>query len=112
MTPKYTASIKSAPAIAAILMLMAGTSVQAGGADTFDNVCAECHTGGFKGFMSGAPNVNKPASWQKFLERDSEARMREIVLRGTRDHKAKGGCLSCSDQQIIETLDYLLSRVK
>lgn len=101
---------KITPAIA--LLLMAATSAQAGSVDTFSSVCAECHTGGIKGFMSGAPNVNKPASWQKFLERDSEDRMREIVLRGTKDHKAKGGCTTCSDQQIIEVLDYLLTRVR
>ncbi|WP_170406955.1 c-type cytochrome [Ruegeria arenilitoris] len=101
---------ETTPAIA--LVLMAATSAQAGSVDTFNSVCAECHTGGFKGFMSGAPNVRKPASWQKFLERDSEDRMREIVLRGTKDHKAKGGCTTCTDQQIIEVLDYLLERVR
>lgn len=93
------------------LVLLVSNQTQAG-TDTFNSVCAECHTGGFKGFMSGAPNVNKPATWKKFFERDSEERMREIVLRGTEDHKPKGGCTSCTDQQIIDVLDYLMSRVR
>lgn len=93
----------------AALVLMTATSAHASGADTFRSVCAECHTGGIKGFMSGAPNVNKPITWQKFLERDSKDRMREIVLRGSKDHKAKGGCATCSDQQIVEALNYILS---
>lgn len=95
-----------------MIAVMAATSAQAAGSDTFKSVCSECHTGGFKGFMSGAPNVEKPATWQKYLARDSKAQMQEIVLRGTKDHKAKGGCASCSDQQIIEAIDYMLKRVQ
>lgn len=91
---------------------MAATSALAGGSNTFNSVCAECHTGGFKGFMSGAPNVKKPATWQEYLQRDSKDRMREIVLRGTKDHKAKGGCATCSDQQIFDAIDYILTRVQ
>lgn len=93
------------------LMLVCGTQAQAD-AGTFQSVCAECHTGGFKGFISGAPNVNKPSSWQKYLKRDTVTKMQEIVLFSSKDHKPKGGCPTCSDQQILEALDYIMTRVK
>ncbi|MCV0425529.1 MAG: c-type cytochrome [Roseibium sp.] len=108
-------SIQNSPLLKSILLMvglmtLSITQTQAG-ADTFNSVCAECHTGGIKGFISGAPNINNPASWQKFLNRDTVEKMREIVLRGTKDHKPKGGCASCSDQQVIEALDYIIIRV-
>lgn len=38
---------------------------------TFEKVCKSCHTGGFKGFMSGAPSIKdkKPGknTWQSIL---------------------------------------------
>ncbi len=81
-------------------------------ADTFKNVCASCHTGGMKGFLSGAPNISNKGDWQKYLKRDSVQEMRKIVLHGTKDHKPRGDCRTCTDQQIIEAIDYILSRVR
>ncbi len=98
-------------ALATALACVAGSPVLAENA-TFKSVCSDCHTGGFKGFMSGAPNVNKPDTWQKFLQRDSEQHMRETVLRGNKDHKAKGGCNSCTDKQVNAAIDYMLGLVK
>lgn len=79
---------------------------------TFQEVCKSCHTGGFKGWVSGAPNVKKPEQWLEFLNRDSEEEMRQIVLNGNKQHKKKGGCRKCSNQEIQQALDYLLGMVK
>lgn len=111
MKTQIISHIRKAVQVLPALLILASPAL-ADGSSTFKSVCAECHTGGFKGFMSGAPNVQKPATWQKFLARDSDQRMYEIVLRGTADHKARGGCASCTDQQIAEALDYILKRVK
>ncbi len=94
-----------------LLTLFTGTVAQAE-TDTFKAVCASCHTGGFKGFMSGAPNVNEKSDWRKFVKRDSVEKMREIVFYGTKDHKAKGGCKECTVQQISTSINYMLSRVR
>ena len=80
--------------------------------NTFDDVCESCHTGGFKGWISGAPNVEKKSDWQKYIERDSIHEMQKIVLNGSENHKVKGDCKSCSDEQIIEAIDYMMSLVK
>ncbi|MEW8623839.1 MAG: c-type cytochrome [Candidatus Thiodiazotropha endolucinida] len=79
---------------------------------TFANVCSDCHTGGFKGWISGAPNVEKKEKWRKYLERDSLEEMRTIVLNGTEDHKKKGGCKTCTDSDIVNAIDYMMSLVK
>lgn len=78
----------------------------------FDTVCASCHTGGLRGMISGAPNINRTETWRPYLAQHSSDQMQWIVLNGTADHKARGGCDSCTDQQITEALEYLLSVVE
>lgn len=80
--------------------------------NTFNDVCQSCHTGGFKGWISGAPNVDKKGDWQEYIERDSIKEMQKIVLNGSDDHKVKGGCNRCSDKQVMEAIDYMLLLVK
>lgn len=75
---------------------------------TFSNVCSDCHTGGFKGWISGAPNVNKSSKWDKFLNRHTVEEMKEIILDGSDDHKRKGGCKTCSAEDIESAVDYML----
>lgn len=79
---------------------------------TFDTVCASCHTGGIRGMIAGAPNVNRTKTWQPYLAEHSVDQMLRIVLYGTAEHKARGGCDGCTDQQINEALEYLLSVVQ
>ncbi len=78
---------------------------------TFSNVCSDCHTGGFKGWISGAPNVNKKHKWDEFLNRHTADEMKEIVLNGSDDHKRKGGCKTCSSNDIESAVDYMLTLV-
>lgn len=78
---------------------------------TFNKVCHSCHTGGFKGFMSGAPNINEKKSWQAYLEKHSVDEMKVIVLQGSDEHKVKGGCKKCSDEEIIDAIEYILRHV-
>ncbi len=93
------------------LVMTASYSLQAENA-AFEKVCQSCHTGGFKGWVSGAPNVNSKDDWAKFHERDSEADMRDIVLNGLNDHELKGGCSKCSNEEINSAIDYILLKTK
>jgi len=94
-----------------LLVFLFNHSVQASDR-TFNNYCSDCHTGGFKGWMSGAPNVESKDQWKKFLERDSLEQMKTIVLNGSDDHKVKGGCRKCSNVDVIDAIDYMMSLVK
>lgn len=74
----------------------------------FNKVCQSCHTGGFKGFMSGAPSIEDKDAWQEYLKNHSADEMKTIVLQGSDEHKVKGGCKKCSDEEIIGALEYML----
>ncbi|MCP5093855.1 MAG: hypothetical protein GY949_23370 [Gammaproteobacteria bacterium] len=96
-----------------ILLILTLTSASLHAEDkTFAKVCSGCHTGGFKGWLSGAPNVEKKNQWSKYLERDSLEKMQDMVLNGTEDHKIKGGCKTCTDNEIFSAIDYIMSLVK
>ncbi|MPW28262.1 hypothetical protein F9L16_04515 [Agarivorans sp. B2Z047] len=78
----------------------------------FKKVCSSCHSGGVKGWMSGAPNVKKKQEWTEYHQRHNEEEMRAIVINGFNDHKVKGGCKSCSDDEINEALDFIFANTK
>ncbi|MCL6417701.1 c-type cytochrome [Aestuariirhabdus sp. Z084] len=98
-------------AITGLCTLLISGPAAAGNA-TFTDVCQSCHNGGFKGWISGAPNINDKEQWQKYIERDSIEMMRTTLINGSDNHKVKGGCSECSDQQIIDAIDYIMSRVR
>ncbi|MDJ0919209.1 MAG: c-type cytochrome [Woeseiaceae bacterium] len=99
-------------ATAALFIGFTAFSTAARANDTFESVCSSCHTGGIRGFISGAPNISRPKAWRAHLAEHSEEEMLSIVLNGTKDHKVRGGCRSCSDQEILDALRYLLSEVE
>ncbi len=103
--------IKQSILASIVFTALASTSVFAEDG-TFANVCSECHTGGFKGWVSGAPNVKKEHKWEEFLNRHTAEEMKEIVLNGSEDHKQKGGCKTCSDDDIRAAVDYVLTLVE
>lgn len=97
-------------AMTSIFLLLSSTAHSEN--KTFEKVCKSCHTGGFKGFMSGAPNIKDKKAWQEYLAKHSYDEMRSIVLLGTDEHKTKGGCKKkCSDEEIIGAIDYMLRQV-
>ncbi len=93
-----------------VFTTLANTSVFAEDS-TFANVCSDCHAGGFKGWVSGAPNINKKNKWDEFLNRHTAEEMKEIVVNGLSDHKRKGGCKTCSKDDIEASVDYMLALV-
>ncbi|RDL42830.1 hypothetical protein DN730_17360 [Marinomonas piezotolerans] len=79
---------------------------------TFQKVCSSCHSGGIKGWLSGAPNVKKGEEWTKYHQRHNKKEMMAIVMNGLNGHKIKGGCKSCSDDEIKGALKYIFSNTK
>lgn len=80
--------------------------------DTFIKVCSSCHSGGIKGWMSGAPNVKKQQEWAEFHQNHNEDEMIAIVMNGLNGHKEKGGCKNCSDDEISRALDFIFANTK
>lgn len=94
-------------ALVVTLLLVISSSGMAKNA-TFEKVCESCHTGGFKGWVSGAPNVNDRDVWRKYHQRHTNDEMRNIVMHGLNDHELKGGCSKCSDEDINSAIEYIL----
>ncbi len=97
------------------LALLLGTPIHAqesAGGATFTSSCAQCHTGGVKGFLSGAPNINKPHSWSKHLGNGTDQDMQNALLNSVRDHKSRGGCSNCTEQEIKDVVTFLQSRLR
>jgi cytochrome c5 len=95
-----------------LLVLGINQAIADNGKKTFDKVCSSCHTGGFKGWLSGAPEIGNKEKWAKFIKRDSIDTMKKIVLKGTDDHKVKGGCKKCADSDILSAVEYMVAKSK
>ncbi len=97
-------------ALSALLLVPSATAFADEAA--FKKVCSSCHSGGVKGWMSGAPNVKKAQEWAEYHQRHNEEEMRTIVMNGVNDHKVKGGCKNCSDDEINGALDFIFANTK
>ncbi len=94
-----------------LMALILSTSVFAD-QDTFNKVCNSCHSGGFKGFVTGAPNIENRDEWIAYHEQHNAQQMRAIVLEGLNDHKVKGGCKKCSDESIVSAVDFMIAETQ
>ena len=81
------------------------------GKDIFENNCASCHTSGFKGWLSGAPEIGEKAEWKKHFENDLTT-LTEHVFEGTQRHEARGDCEECSQEQIKKAIEYIVANSK
>ncbi len=66
------------------------------GKEVFDETCESCHTGGFKGWMTGAPDIDDIDDWESYFEKDLSV-MTKNVIEGTEGHEVKGDCSECTD---------------
>ena len=98
-------------AFGALFMNNSVPELNSDGKTVFENSCASCHTGGFKGWMSGAPEIGEKEEWTKFFEK-GESSMNKNVFEGTKRHEAKGGCDDCSKEQIEAAIKFILSETK
>lgn len=78
------------------------------GEEIFLNSCQTCHTGGFKGWITGAPDIDDLEEWEPYLKKDIKVLIKN-VYKGVEGHEIKGGCDSCTEQQIKSAIDYIIS---
>ena len=77
----------------------------------FDKTCSSCHTGGFKGWMTGAPKMGNWDDWEVFFEQGLPV-MTKHINEGTKRHEIKGGCTDCTEKQIRAAIEYIMSKTK
>lgn len=81
------------------------------GKEIFKNNCASCHTGGFKGWVTGAPEIGELEEWKESFEKNNQELV-NIVFTGANDHELKGGCDACTKDQIRAAIEYIMSKTK
>ncbi|MEE4284231.1 MAG: c-type cytochrome, partial [Pseudomonadales bacterium] len=77
---------------------------QVDGEKVFEQACFSCHGTGFY----GAPLIGDPYDWEERLAR-GEAALIANTLQGLNSMPAKGGCATCSDEEIQAAVRYLIN---
>lgn len=80
-----------------------------GGEKIFTEYCNGCHGGGFVGWLSGAPKIGEQQEWKPFMKKGLD-KMVMAAIKGTDRMDPKGECDICTDQQIRETVEYIVSQ--
>ena len=71
----------------------------------YSKVCVACHSAG----VSGAPIVGDKASWAPRIKL-GEAALVKTAISGIKAMPPKGGCMSCSDDEIKAAVDYMIKK--
>ncbi len=76
------------------------------GAATYKEVCKACHASG----INGAPILGNPKMWGPRVEQGVEVLI-EHAINGYELMPAKGGKTSLSDEQVANTVRYMMSEL-
>ncbi len=82
------------------------TSVRSGEA-VFEAHCANCHTGGFGGFFTGAPKVGKKKDWESLAPKGVDT-LTANTTAGTEGMPPRAECAACTDDEIRAAVEYML----
>ena len=87
-------------------MVAAGGDVKAGEA-VFNRACKFCHGVG----RMGAPKIGDKAAWSARIKQ-GESRLTNHAFLGYRNMPARGDCNTCSDQDIVNAVSYMVNHSK
>lgn len=90
--------------VAAVSSQPAEQKEQAAGKATYDQYCAVCHRAG----VAGAPKFGDAADWKSRTDNKSLAELTASAVKGINAMPAKGTCMSCSDKDIQQAIEYML----
>jgi cytochrome c5 len=77
------------------------------GKKRYEYTCKMCHDTG----VAGAPKFSDKAAWQPRLAEGMETLLKHAI-EGYKAMPPKGGCLTCDDDEIKKTVEYMVSKVK
>ncbi|MBB3047234.1 cytochrome c5 [Litorivivens lipolytica] len=75
--------------------------------EIYNTSCMACHTTG----AAGAPKLGDVAAWEDRLGKGLET-VYANAINGINGMPPKGTCMSCSDEEIEATVDYILENSK
>jgi cytochrome c5 len=77
------------------------------GKKRYEYTCKMCHDAG----VAGSPKLSDKAAWQPRLSQGMETLIKHAI-QGYKAMPPKGGCLTCDDEEIKKTVEYMVSKVK
>lgn len=75
------------------------------GMQTYVNYCASCHNAG----VAEAPKLGDAEQWELRLKKGRDALVQNTIDGMPPAMPKKGLCLSCSDEELADAVDYMLS---
>ncbi|MGM0767882.1 MAG: c-type cytochrome [Pseudomonadota bacterium] len=78
-----------------------------GGNEVYEAACAACHATG----AAGAPKMGDSGAWGGRVDKGLETLV-DHAINGFNAMPAKGGCGSCSDEEIEAAVEYMVSEVE
>ena len=93
--------------LALSLATAASFSMASDGAAVYNHSCKMCHSSG----MMGAPKVGDKAAWAARIEKGADALL-VSTRAGTGKMMPKGGCRTCSDDDLSAAIDYMIKMSK
>ena len=88
------------------------TGSQSTGQKIYQSVCADCHDGGFWGWLSGAPKLGVKNEWEEFLSKGIPELV-DAAIKGTEGGMdPKGGCDDCTNDEIKAAVEYIVSQTQ
>lgn len=75
--------------------------------DIYQNSCSACHASG----AAGAPKMGDVAAWAPRIGKGLDT-LHTHAINGFNGMPPKGLCMSCSDDEIIATVDYIVENSK
>lgn len=77
------------------------------GQSRYEQTCKMCHETG----LAGAPKLGDKTAWKKRLDQGMETVINHAI-HGLKAMPPKGGCSTCSDEEIKKAIEYMLSHSK
>jgi len=77
------------------------------GQQTYETYCTACHSQG----IAGSPKFGDKAAWAPRTKQGRDTLIQHAI-NGIRAMPPKGTCTTCTDIEIVETVDYMLSKIK
>ncbi|WP_112478717.1 c-type cytochrome [Vibrio variabilis] len=74
------------------------------GATVYNTFCTACHSIG----VSGAPKTGDAADWAPRIAQGKDV-LADHAINGFNAMPAKGSCMDCSDQEIIDAIEHMIA---
>lgn len=99
--------------ICAVTTAIATTTVKGApersGEAVYEAHCANCHSGGFGGFFTGAPKVGKKKDWKSLMPKGVDT-LTANTLSGIGEMAPRAECAACTDEEIRAAVEYMVEK--